>query len=105
MFMPGDTVTGVVELDLRDSYPAYSLKIGICGFKEVHFYHDPGSDHDVKVYNWDQLYQSTQTLATFSDLKPPINSEPIPGGYPYNFSITIPADMKTLHHPSFCQIH
>lgn len=40
MFKPGDTVQGFVELDLFMPYKAYSLTIGICAFKEVHFYYD-----------------------------------------------------------------
>ena len=56
MFKPGDIITGTASLDLRENYPAYNLTVGLFGYKEVHFYHDPGSDRNVKVYGWDQLY-------------------------------------------------
>jgi len=40
MFKPGDTVQGIVELDLNQPYEAYSLTVGIVAFREVHFFYD-----------------------------------------------------------------
>ena len=101
MFRPGDTIRGVVTLQLKENYPSYGLSIGLCGYQKVHFMYDHGSTYDCEAMKWDQIYQVKETLAKFSDLKPPVDPE---GKTEYRFTIEIPP-LSTLKHPSFCHLH
>ena len=57
--------------------------MGIFEVEEVHYYYDRGSDRNIKAQHNDITHMERIDLLDFTaeQFNPPLNLEPIPGGY------------------------
>ena len=82
-FKPGDVITGYAGIDLQQPYKSYKLTVGIFECVLVHFYYDRGSDRNKTAFKRHITTVHKIELADFTaeQFEPPLNLEPIPGGY------------------------
>lgn len=82
-FYPGQTISGTVHLELTKDFPAFALQIMFQGKDSCRVDIHRDKYHD-KFENQNAFVELKQTLATFTDNRPPL------GIQSYPFTITVP---------------